>query len=156
TTKPVGDALDVLARLHRARNRTPIADTVAMLLAETRAHAGIAIWPAGEQALGNLLRVQDMARRFEAGGAPAFRAFVTKMNEDAERGGASEAPVVEEGTDGVRIMTVHRAKGLEWPVVILVDPAASLTHREPSRYVDPKRKLWAMPLCGASPKELLD
>jgi ATP-dependent helicase/nuclease subunit A len=68
----------------------------------------------------------------------------------------NEAPVVEEGTDGVRIMTVHKAKGLEFPVVILVDPTANATFREPSRYVDSKRKLWAVPLCGASPKELLD
>ena len=31
------------------------------------------------------------------------------------------APIVEEGTDGVRIMTVHKAKGLEFDVVVLPD-----------------------------------
>ncbi len=155
-TKPVADALDVLARLHAARNRGPIADTIARLLEETRAHAGVAIWPAGEQALGNILRVLDMARRFEQGAVTSFRAFVSRLEEDAERGGVNEAPVVEEGTDGVRIMTVHKAKGLEFPVVILVDPTATATFREPSRWVDAKRRLWAFPLCGASPKELLE
>ena len=155
-TRPVGDALDVLARLHVGRNRRSIADTIAQFLEATRAHAGVAIWPAGEQALGNILRVLDMARRFEQGSVTSFRAFVGRLEEDAERGGVNEAPVVEEGTDGVRIMTVHKAKGLEFPVVILVDPTANATFREPSRYVDPKRKLWAVPLCGASPKELLE
>jgi ATP-dependent helicase/nuclease subunit A len=155
-TKPVADSLDVLARLHIGRNRRSIADTIAQFLEATRAHAGVAIWPAGEQALGNILRVLDMARRFEQGSVTSFRAFVGRLEEDAERGGVNEAPVVEEGTDGVRIMTVHKAKGLEFPVVILVDPTANATFREPSRYVDPKRKLWAVPLCGASPKELLD
>ena len=155
-TRPVGDALDVLARLHVGRNRRSIADTIAQFLEATRAHAGVAIWPAGEQALGNILRVLDMARRFEQGSVTSFRAFVGRLEEDAERGGVNEAPVVEEGTDGVRIMTVHKAKGLEFPVVILVDPTANATFRDPSRYVDPKRKLWAVPLCGASPKELLD
>lgn len=155
-TRPVGTALDVLARLHVGRNRRSIAETIAQFLGATRAHAGVAIWPAGEQALGNILRVLDMARRFEQGSVTSFRAFVGRLEEDAERGGVNEAPVVEEGTDGVRIMTVHKAKGLEFPVVILVDPTANATFRDPSRYVDPKRRLWAVPLCGASPKELLE
>ncbi|MBX3189757.1 MAG: UvrD-helicase domain-containing protein [Labilithrix sp.] len=155
-TRPVSDALGVLARLHVARNRHTIADTIAQFLEATRAHAGVAIWPAGEQALGNILRVLDMARRFEQGSVTSFRAFTTRLEEDAERGGVNEAPVVEEGTDGVRVMTVHKAKGLEFPVVILVDPTANATFREPSRYVDNDKKLWAVPLCGASPKELLD
>jgi ATP-dependent exoDNAse (exonuclease V) beta subunit len=155
-TKPVADALDVLRKLHYDRNRTAIADTIARLLEATRAHAGVAIWPAGEQALGNILRVLDMARRFEQSAVTSFRAFVTRLEEDADRGGVNEAPVVEEGTDGVRIMTVHKAKGLEFPVVILVDPTANSTFREPTRYVDPSRKLWAVPLCGAAPLELIE
>ncbi len=113
-TRPVPQALEVLARLHAGRNRRTVADTIAQLLENTRAHAGVAIWPSGEQALGNILRVLDMARRFEQGSITSFRAFVSRLEEDAERGGVNEAPVVEEGTDGVRIMTVHKAKGLEF------------------------------------------
>ena len=63
----------------------PIADTIAQLLEATRAHAGIAIWPTGEQALANVLRVVDLARRFEAGGASSFRAFVERLRDEAER-----------------------------------------------------------------------
>ena len=155
-TRPVAEALEILKSLHRGRNRRPIADTIGQFLGATRAHAGVAIWPAGEQALGNILRMLDMARRFEQGSITSFRAFVARLEDDAQRGGVNEAAVVEEGTDGVRIMTVHKAKGLEFPVVILVDPTANATFREPSRYVDPEKKLWAIPLCGASPKELLD
>jgi ATP-dependent helicase/nuclease subunit A len=155
-TRDVAECLAILGRLHRGRNRRPIADTLAQLLEATRAHAGVAIWPTGEQALGNLLRVLDLARRFEAAGATSFRSFVNRLDEEAERGGAAEAPVVEEGTDGVRIMTVHKAKGLEFPVVILVDPTAPATQQKPSRYVDAERKLWVMPLGGCAPAELLE
>jgi len=35
----------------------------------------------------------------------------TSWRRDAERGEADEAPIVEEGTEGVRLMTVHKAKG---------------------------------------------
>lgn len=150
----VVDALDLLASLHASRNRRSIADTIGRLLDATRAHAGIAIWPTGEQALANLLRVMDLARRFESGGAASFRAFVDKLEADAASGEAGEAPVVEEGTDGVRLMTVHRAKGLEFPVVILVDPTAAATHSNPSRWVSPSERLWSMPLAQCTPAEL--
>ena len=154
--REVRAALDILKELHEKRNRRPIADTLSRLLRAVRAHAGIAIWPTGEQALANCLRMIDLARRFERGGAPSFRAFVDRMEDEAERGEAEDAPVVEEGTEGVRIMTVHRAKGLEFPVVILADPTANKTSRFPGRHVEPERKLWAEPLCGCAPPDLLD
>ena len=152
----VAAALAILARLHRERNRRPIAGTLGLLLEATRAHAGIAIWPTGEQALANVLRVMDLGRRFEAAGATSFRAFVERLEEDADRGEAAEAPVVEEGTEGVRIMTVHRAKGLEFPVVILADPTTPAVHLNPSRHVDTERGLWAEAIAGCLPAELVD
>ena len=151
----VFEALALLGELHLRRNRRSIAETLSRLLDATRAHAGIAIRPAGEQALGNVLRILELARRFEAAGASSFRAFVARLESDAERGEASEAPVVEEGTEGVRIMSVHRAKGLEFPVVVLCDPCAPPAPRTPSRLVDPERNVWAMPLADCAPSELL-
>jgi len=97
-----------------------------MPLEGLRAHAGTALWPDGEQALANCQRLIDMARHFESS-ASSFRAFVEKLEADAEHGEAVEAPIVEEGTEGVRIMTVHKAKGLEFTVVILTDPRNRLT-----------------------------
>ncbi len=150
----VPEALALLAHLHVGRNRRPIAQTITMLLEAVRAHAGIALWPTGEQALANCLRLVDMARRFERN-ASSFRAFVEKMEEDAERGEADEAPMVEEGTEGVRMMTVHKAKGLEFPVVILADPTCRASRDTPSRHVDMDHRLWLEPLCGCAPSELL-
>ncbi len=155
--KEVKDALEVIKRLHRGRNRRPIAETIATLLATTRAHAGIAIWPTGEQALANIMRIMDQARRYEArGGTTSFRAFVDELEARAERDEASETPIVEEGTEGVRIMTVHRAKGLEFPVVILADITCNETRAGASRYIEPASKLAAMELAGCAPRELQD
>jgi ATP-dependent exoDNAse (exonuclease V) beta subunit len=151
----VVDALDLLRALHLGRNRRPIAQTITTLLDAVRAHAGIALWPSGEQALANIQRMVDMARQFERG-ASSFRAFVNKREMDAERGEADEAPIVEEGTEGVRLMTVHKAKGLQFPVVILADPTCSAARDTPSRHVDSVRRLWLEPLCGSAPIELLE
>jgi ATP-dependent exoDNAse (exonuclease V) beta subunit len=151
----VAHALALLRRLHIGRNHRPLAETVTMLLEAVRAHAGIALWPTGEQALANCQRLIDMARHFEEG-ASSFRAFVERLEADAERGEADEAPIVEEGTEGVRIMTVHKAKGLEFPVVILADPTCNAARDTPSRHIEPARRLWLEPLCGSAPIELLE
>jgi len=153
--REVADSLDLLGSLHQRRNHRPLAATLAQLLGAVRAHAGIAIWPTGEQALANCLRLFDLARRFERRGAISFRAFAEFLEDEAERHDAEEAPAVEEGTEGVRIMTVHRAKGLEFPVVILADPTCNATQR-PSRYADAGRGLFAESLCGSTPRDVLD
>jgi ATP-dependent helicase/nuclease subunit A len=64
--------------------------------------------------------------------------------------------VVEEGTDGVRMMTVHKAKGLEFPVVILVDPTAPLSPDSPDHHVDHAARLFAKRIAGCAPIELLE
>jgi ATP-dependent exoDNAse (exonuclease V) beta subunit len=154
--REVAEALAILARLHARRNRRPIAATVLDLLAAVRAHAGIAIWPTGEQALANCLRVVDLARRFERGGAGSFRAFVERLEQAAERGNERSTPAVEEDTQAVRVMTAHAAKGLEFPVVVLCEPMCAATREPPMRHVDPPRGLWAEPLCGCAPRDLVE
>ena len=156
-TEELISALGILRALHRRRNRRPLAETVAMLLEEVRAHASFAFWPSGDQVLANVLRVVDHARRFDARGVTSFRAFVTWLIEAAENErDAGNAPVVEEGSEGVRVMTVHRAKGLEFPVVLLCDPTENARRTKPSRYVDPSAGVAARPLLGAVPQPLLD
>jgi ATP-dependent helicase/nuclease subunit A len=86
----------------------------------------------------------------------SFRAFVEKLDADAEQGEADETPIVEEGTEGVRVMTVHKAKGSEFPVVVLADPTCSAARDTPGRHVEPHRHLWVEPLCGCAPVELLE
>ena len=108
------------------RNRRPIADTVNSLLEATRAHAGFALRPAGHQVLANVYRVGDLARSFELSGGISFRGFVEELETQAEKAESAEAPVLEEGAEGVRLMTVHSAKGLEFPVVILADMTANI------------------------------
>ena len=152
--KPIAQALRTLRELHAARNHRTIAETIGRLLAATRAHAGFVLWRGGEQALANVLHISDLARRYEAEGGLSFRGFVDTLHDLSSSAESPEAPILEEGSNGVRLMTVHKAKGLEFPVVILADIACKLSLDEASRYLDPEKKLCAMRLGGWSPLEL--
>ncbi len=154
--QPVGDALTLLRRLHQRRNSRPVADTLADLLEATRAHVAFALRPGGEQALANVLHIADLGRRYEAGDGLSFRGFVNALGEAADRAEAPEAPILEDGSDGVRMMTVHKAKGLEFPVVVLVDPTCRLSRDTADRHLDASRDLCAVRLAGWAPADLLD
>jgi ATP-dependent helicase/nuclease subunit A len=153
---PIADALRLLQQLHRDRNYRPVADTVGRVLAHTRAHVGLVLRPAGEQALANVLHVAELARQYEAGGGISFRGFIDELRLAAESTAAAEAPILEEGSEGVRLMTVHKAKGLEFPVVILADLTCPMSRYDASRYLDASQRLCAMRVGGWAPHELYD
>ena len=68
-----------------------------------------------------------------------------------ESGDTGEAPVLEQEGGGVQLMTVHKAKGLEFPVVILADLTAKLTGPQGGdRYLRSRRAGFARSgCCGA-------
>ena len=112
--------------------------------------------PAGEQALANVLHLAELARQYEADGGISFRGFVEELREAVDGAQAPEAPILEEGSDGVRLMTVHKAKGLEFPVVILADITARMRPGEASRHLDPDHQKCAVRLAGLVPQDLAD
>jgi len=152
----IRDALTLLRSLHAQRNHRPVSDTITALIDHTRAHVGFVLRPGGEQALANVLHVSELARQYELEGGMSFRGFVETLREAAQAGQAAEAPILEEGSDGVRLMTVHKAKGLEFPVVVLADITARLTPWDATRHVDHERGMCALRLGGWSPKDLND
>jgi ATP-dependent exoDNAse (exonuclease V) beta subunit len=151
---PIAQALRLLQQLHRRRNYRPVADTIGRLLDATRAHVGFILRQAGEQALANVLHVAELARQYEAGGGISFRGFIDELRDAAVSTQMGEAPILEEGSDGVRLMTVHKAKGLEFPVVILADMTCRLSRDDASRYLDASRGLCAVKIGGWAPHEL--
>ena len=152
--QPIAEALSFLRTLHIRRNHRPIAETVHRLLDVTRAHVSLVLRPRGEQVLANVLQIAELARQYELEGGLSFRGFVERLREESQGAQAAEAPVIEEGTEGVRLMTVHKAKGLEFPVVILADITARLAQREPDRWIDPVSRVCVLKLAGWMPLEL--
>jgi ATP-dependent helicase/nuclease subunit A len=152
----VVEGLRILQKLHRNRNHRPAAETLDMLLKETRAHLAFALRPSGEQVLANVLHIAELARKYEASGGLSFRGFVEEIRAGADAAETGEAPIFEEGSEGIRMMSVHKAKGLEFPVVILADITAKICQSHPSRYIDSSSSLCAVPLAGCAPLDLLE
>jgi ATP-dependent helicase/nuclease subunit A len=153
---PIADALLLIRELHAGRNYRPVADTIGRLIDRTRAHAGFMLWRGGEQVLANVLHIGELARQYEMEGGLSFRGFVDTLRDAADRAQAPEAPILEEGSEGVRLMTVHKAKGLEFPVVVLADISCALRRDEAQRYLDSPRGLCAVKLAGWAPLDLLE
>jgi ATP-dependent helicase/nuclease subunit A len=128
-----GDPGGRLARAHRLLSRwLPLADRLPVhdlldriyfegdLLRRYRA----AVPPAqAETTCANLGAFMELALSIDAGRYPSLPGFVHAL-EQMRDGAEEEAPdegVVETGDDAVRLLTIHGAKGLEAPVVFLVD-----------------------------------
>ncbi|MBI4482913.1 MAG: UvrD-helicase domain-containing protein [Acidobacteria bacterium] len=74
----------------------------------------------GEQSVANLEKLLDQARRFQGSGFLSLADFAERlsllMDEETREG---EAQLQLEKSDTVKILTIHGAKGLEFPVVLV-------------------------------------
>ena len=77
--------------------------------------------PDGRRRFANVRKLMRLAEEYETSNGPdlaGFLAVLRTMGRLSDREGS--APTLAEGEDVVRIMTIHQAKGLEFPVVALV------------------------------------
>ena len=79
----------------------------------------------GDLARTSIHRLLELARRFEIDHGPSRRPFLRYL-EGLRRLGAHEGGFAEGGTDRIRVHTIHGAKGLQYPAVILPDLGAPL------------------------------
>jgi ATP-dependent exoDNAse (exonuclease V) beta subunit len=76
----------------------------------------------GDRRLANVRKLIRLAREYEQLRGPDLEGFVRFLEEQADLGTREgEAAIADEGGDAVLLMTVHSAKGLEFPVVVVAD-----------------------------------
>jgi ATP-dependent exoDNAse (exonuclease V) beta subunit len=123
TTPNAEKAFALLDELYRAQHDYSVAGYVEHVLARTHAcEVFMASQPDGAQCVANLLKALDLARQMEAAGVRSMRAFVRHLRETIVGSVEEEpSPANEETDDVVRILTIHKSKGLQFPIVVLPD-----------------------------------
>lgn len=118
-----GKAAGFLEVINRYREKTawePVKQILREIMAETGYMQYILAFPEGNGRKANLDMLLLKAANFEKTGSHGLFAFIRYMEQleqyDVDYG---EAGVVDEHADVVRIMSIHKSKGLEFPVCIV-------------------------------------
>ena len=115
--------------LESLRERAPrlnLAALVEAAVTETGYDLAVLMRPAGEARFANVRKLMRLAAEFEAREGRDLRGLLDFLAARAEGEAEAQAATAAEGHDGVRIMTVHNAKGLEFGVVAVPDLSRSL------------------------------
>ncbi|MBR6677312.1 MAG: helicase-exonuclease AddAB subunit AddA [Oscillospiraceae bacterium] len=94
----------------------------------------------------NLFTLLEHARRFEGAGYRGLFAFTSQLRQQLEQGKAPVSAGKNSG-GGVRIMTIHKSKGLEFPVVFLTDLSHAFNSKDFNEPVLVHPQLGLGPIC---------
>jgi len=112
--------MNQLEKFRHIAKTESLSDLIWYIFQETGYYDFVAGIPGGRQRQANLRALYDRARGYEETsfrGLFRFLRFIERMEE--EKKDLGEARALSEQEDVVRIMTIHKSKGLEFPVVLL-------------------------------------
>ncbi len=109
-----------------AAARSGIEQSIERVVSLTGYDLAVLAMPGGQRRLANVRKLMRLAREHEAADGSELRGFLEVVELRSGEGGPSgsresEAPVEGEALDAVRLMTIHRAKGLEFDIVCVAD-----------------------------------
>jgi ATP-dependent helicase/nuclease subunit A len=125
-TDALREAIRRILELRARRHGRSIAGFVEDAFATVHAQSILLLHRDGEQRAANLDKLVSIARKLEADEALGFRGYVDEVARrvrDTER--EADAEFLDEAEDAVTLVTMHSAKGLEWPIVCIVDVGPS-------------------------------
>jgi ATP-dependent helicase/nuclease subunit A len=113
--------LSILTELHALSSRAPAAAILKRLLDLTHYRAILSTLPNGLRMIRNVEKLLADAHRSRLVSLTDFLAYVQTLRDVGLREG--EAPADSSNAGAVQLMTVHKAKGLEFPLTVLADAA---------------------------------
>jgi len=115
-----------LAGLRERGGRLSLAGLIDAAVTETGYDLAVLTRASGEARFANVRKLMRLAEEFESREGRDLRGLLDFLAARAETDSEAQAATAIEGHDGVRIMTVHNAKGLEFGVVAVPDLGRSL------------------------------
>ena len=115
------EAHTFLKSLIERRNRYPVSDLLRFAVQKSSYSTVVAANYDGAQRLANIEKLFNLAERFERSGAHLIRDFVKYVHDFEAIGSRESEGQLDDSANAVKIMTIHQAKGLEFPVVIIPD-----------------------------------
>lgn len=107
------------------KDRLPIARLIAAVLAESGYDAAVRMEYLGDRKLANLWKLIELGRMFDRSGLFGLAEFIGWLGDlVTSQPREEQAATQPENADVIRLMTIHQAKGLEFPVVVVPDLAA--------------------------------
>ncbi len=118
-----------LAELREHGPRLALEELVQRAITSTGYDLAVLTMSEGPRRYANLRKLMRLAREYEAAEGRDLRGFLDYLEErSAREDPEGEAATEAEEHPGVRLMTVHAAKGLEFPVVAVADLGRRLLH----------------------------
>ncbi|MSR64233.1 MAG: hypothetical protein EXS18_00440 [Verrucomicrobiae bacterium] len=128
----VGDALALLRNLHEQRNEHTFAGYLELIYRELKLPELFSLKPHGHQRVSNLMKLIAVARRVQGAGLLSLREFVNYIRTTAlARSEEGQSPSAEANDDVIKVLSIHKAKGLEWSIVIVGDLGGEKRARPP-------------------------
>ncbi len=116
--------------------RLPVPLLVQRIMLQTGWHGIISSPSSGPQAKANVQKLLRTAREFEGRGFHSLFDFVERLSMLTDREAREGQALPEESDNCVRVMTIHAAKGLEFPIVFLPFLDRRFVYDD-SPYIDP-------------------
>jgi ATP-dependent helicase/nuclease subunit A len=137
--QPLRRLYAALARLHELALRCPLPEVLDLVFQQLPLLELAAASLHGEQAVANLLKVRQMASDLADRPTLTLNGFVELMLARlTEQPDEAESALSEDTLDAVRVLTIHKAKGLEFPLVIL----AGLHHGDGAGRGPARPQIW--------------